>query len=83
MCIQLDHVVKQARGGKHSTEAQCLAFACDVLSVEAIKKAFDDILAAWPGKKIGTAVFNASIRKRGPFLEQRSEQVYDSVQASM
>lgn len=62
---------------------QCLAFACDVLSTEAIRATFDNILAAWPGKQLGTACFNASIRKRGPFLQQRPEQIRDGVQASM
>jgi hypothetical protein len=45
-----------------------LAFGCDVLDSAAIIQAVKDIQAAWPERKIGTCVYNASVRKRGPFL---------------
>lgn len=64
-------------------EVLSAAFACDVLDNEAIKKAIRQVTDFWPDKKLGTACYNASVRKRGPFLEQRMEQVQDGVQASI
>ena len=82
--FQLNQTIKQVRGmSTNEGDPESLAFACDVLSDDSIKKALSDIQKAWPGKKIGTAVYNASVRKRGPFLEQRPEQIRDGVQASM
>ncbi|SPO29000.1 uncharacterized protein UTRI_04952_B [Ustilago trichophora] len=59
------------------------AFACDGLDNASISQAVQDVCDRWPGKKIGTACYNFSIRKRGPFLEQRFEQVKDGVQGSI
>ncbi|SPO27809.1 uncharacterized protein UTRI_04952 [Ustilago trichophora] len=59
------------------------AFACDGLDNASITQAVQEVCDRWPGKKIGTACYNFSIRKRGPFLEQRFEQVRDGVQGSI
>jgi NAD(P)-dependent dehydrogenase (short-subunit alcohol dehydrogenase family) len=59
------------------------AFACDALDNASIRQTIDEICAFWPGKKVGTACYNASIRKRGPFLEQRLEQIQEGVQGSI
>lgn len=59
------------------------AFACDALDNAAITKAVQDVCDFWPSKKLGTACYNASVRKRGPFLEQRLEQVQEGVQGSI
>lgn len=53
------------------------------MSNDSIKKAIADIEAAWPDKKIGTAIYNASVRNRNPFLDQTHKQIEDAVQASM
>ncbi len=68
---------------KSADEKLSAAFACDALDNASIAQAIEDVAAFWPGKKIGTACYNASIRKRGPFLEQRLEQVKDGVQGSI
>lgn len=59
------------------------AFACDALDSTSITTAVKQVCEFWPAKKIGTACFNASVRKRGPFLQQRLEQVHQGVQASI
>lgn len=59
------------------------AFACDVQDIESIKIAFRDIQATWPDKLIGTCLYNASIRKRGPFLDIPVSKLKDSVEANM
>jgi NAD(P)-dependent dehydrogenase (short-subunit alcohol dehydrogenase family) len=79
---ELDQMIQQVRGAKADTP-QALAFACDVLSNEAIVKAMMDIEQAWPSKRIGTAIYNASVRKRAPFLDLKQVAINDSVQASM
>ena len=66
-----------------SSEPLSLAFACDMHKPESIEKAVCDIHAAWPACHIGTAVYNGSVRKRGPFLESSTEQLRDSVDGSM
>lgn len=85
--FQLDQEIRSARKAVNlainDNSPQSVAFACDVLSPDAIRRTFQDIANTWPNKRVGTAVFNASIRKRGPFLEQRPEQLQDSIQASM
>lgn len=53
------------------------------MSNESIKKAIAEVEAAWPEKKIGTAIYNASVRNRNPFLVQKQKQVEDAIQASM
>lgn len=59
------------------------AFECDALDNASIASAVERACAFWPAKKLGTACYNASIRKRGPFLEQRLEQVQQGVQGSI
>ncbi|KOS13887.1 short-chain dehydrogenase reductase sdr [Malassezia pachydermatis] len=59
------------------------AFACDVQDIESIKIAFRDIQATWPDKLIGTCLYNASIRKRGPFLDIPVSKLKDSVEANI
>lgn len=59
------------------------AFACDGLDNASIADAVQQVCDRWPGKKIGTACYNFSIRKRGPFLEQRFEQIREGVQGSI
>ncbi|KAJ1019183.1 hypothetical protein NDA18_006329 [Ustilago nuda] len=59
------------------------AFACDALNNESIASAVQEIAVHWKDKKIGTACYNASIRKRGPFLEQRLDQIKEAVQGSI
>jgi hypothetical protein len=66
-----------------SQTPQSMAFSCDVMSNDSIKKAIVDIQKAWPDKKIGTAAYNASVRKKLPFLEQSPELIQNVVQASM
>lgn len=53
------------------------------MSNESIKRAIADVEAAWPEKKIGTAIYNASVRNRNPFLELKHKQLDEAVQASM
>ena len=59
------------------------AFACDGLDNDSIIRAVQQICEHWPDKKIGTACYNFSIRKRGPFLQQRFDQVKEGVQGSI
>lgn len=59
------------------------AFACDALNNDSIASAIKEVAEHWKGKKIGTACYNASIRKRGPFLEQRLDQIKEGVQGSI
>ncbi|CBQ68856.1 conserved hypothetical protein [Sporisorium reilianum SRZ2] len=59
------------------------AFECDALDNASIVKAMERVCAFWPAKRVGTACYNASVRKRGPFLQQRLEQVQHGVQASI
>lgn len=81
---QLDQTARAARGNlPPGDKPLSQSFACDVLSNESIKSAIAEILAFWPNLKVGTACYNASIRKRGPFLEQRQEQIEHGVQGSM
>nr|CDI54933.1 short-chain dehydrogenase reductase sdr family protein [Melanopsichium pennsylvanicum 4] len=65
------------------SERLSAAFACDALDNESVKLAVEKVSNHWKDKKIGTACYNASIRKRGPFLEQRLEQLKDGVQGSI
>lgn len=64
-------------------ERLAAAFECDALDNESITQAIQRVCEFWPGKKLGTACYNASVRKRGPFLEQRLEQVQQGVQGSI
>lgn len=66
-----------------ANEKLSAAFACDALDNDSITTAIQQICDFWPGKKLGTACYNASIRKRGPFLEQRLDQIKDGVQGSI
>lgn len=59
------------------------AFACDALDNDSITTTIQQVCDYWPDKNLGTACYNASIRKRGPFLEQRLDQVKDGVQGSI
>lgn len=59
------------------------AFACDALDNDSITDAVRQICEYWPHKKLGTACYNASIRKRGPFLQQRLDQIKQGVQGSI
>ena len=59
------------------------AFECDALNNDSITLAIDKVCEFWPDKKLGTACYNASIRKRGPFLEQRLDQMHQGVQGSI
>ncbi|CDU24805.1 uncharacterized protein SPSC_04638 [Sporisorium scitamineum] len=59
------------------------AFECDALDNESIIRAIQNVCEYWPEKKLGTACYNASIRKRGPFLQQRLERVQEGVQGSI
>ncbi|TKY89504.1 hypothetical protein EX895_002035 [Sporisorium graminicola] len=59
------------------------AFECDALDNESITKAIQNVCDYWPTKKLGTACYNASIRKRGPFLQQRLDQIQQGVQGSI
>ncbi|PWZ02451.1 NAD(P)-binding protein [Testicularia cyperi] len=69
--------------GGSGGERLSAAFACDVMDNDAIVRAVQQIRAHWPNKLIGTACYNASVRKRGPFLEQRRDQLRDGVQGSI
>lgn len=69
--------------GSANDERLSGAFACDALDNGAITKAIQEVADFWPTKKIGTACYNASIRKRGPFLEQRLDQIQEGVQGSI
>lgn len=82
---ELDKVARNARGAQDNKEQKplSLAFACDVLDNASIERAINQAAAAWPDKKIGTAIYNASIRKKKPFLELPMKSMEDSVQASM
>ncbi|UZJ52447.1 hypothetical protein CBS101457_001767 [Exobasidium rhododendri] len=80
--VELDQTIQKVRGRRGETP-QSLAFACDVLSDDSIREAISSIQKAWPDKKMGTAIYNASVRKRGPFLDQRPEQIKEVVQASV
>ncbi|PWN46650.1 NAD(P)-binding protein [Violaceomyces palustris] len=61
----------------------CKAFSCDVLDNNSIRDAMRRISEFWPDRLVGTACYNASVRKRGPFLEQTEIQVQQGVQASI
>lgn len=92
---QLDTLARSARDGgpgaansaSSSTSGQetplVRAFAADVLSSPSISSALEEVQRAWPDKYIGTAVYNASVRRRGPFLNQKESDIRDGVQASM
>ncbi|SYW77175.1 uncharacterized protein UHO2_06471 [Ustilago hordei] len=68
---------------KAEGEKLSAAFACDALNNESIASAVQEVAVHWKDKKIGTACYNASIRKRGPFLEQRLDQIKEAVQGSI
>ncbi|EST08936.1 Short-chain dehydrogenase/reductase SDR [Kalmanozyma brasiliensis GHG001] len=59
------------------------AFACDAMDNSAITSAIDQVAQFWPDKTIGSACYNASVRKRGPFLEQSLDQIQQGVQGSI
>lgn len=59
------------------------AVTCDVLSTESVKAALVEALKLFPKRRLGTAIYNASVRKKAPFLEQTEQQVADSLQASV
>lgn len=59
------------------------AVACDVLSTDSVKAAVVEAMAAFTGYKLGTAIYNASVRQKKPFLEQTDAHVTDSLQASV
>lgn len=83
--VELDKVARAARGTSSTAKEQplSLGFACDVLDNGSIERAIGEAQAVWPDKKIGTAIYNASVRKRKPFLELPMDAMKDSVQASM
>ena len=51
--------------------------------MESNKFAVAEVLKAWPGKKLGTAVYNASIRNRGDFLKQPESHIKQAVAGSV
>lgn len=83
----LDRKARQRlqQDGERPDEGERLsrAVACDVLSTESIKRALTEGLACFPTRKLGTVVYNASVRKKSPFLDQTDEQLRDSLQASV
>ena len=86
LTAQLDRVARarlQHDGELASDAPLCRAFACDMLRQDTITKAIEDILQAWPERRLGTCAYNGSIRKRGPLLEGSMKQLQDSVDASM
>ena len=84
-CVCTDRLDQMARASYDSppSEPLSLAFACDMHKLESIDAAVRDIQAAWPSCHIGTAVYNGSVRKRGPFLESKMDQLRESVDGSM
>ncbi|CAO1632294.1 unnamed protein product [Jaminaea pallidilutea] len=66
-----------------STLSLSRAVACDVLSTDSVKAALVEAMAAFPGYRLGTAIYNASVRQKKPFLEQTDAHVTDSLQASV
>lgn len=83
---ELHALASQALG--RSTAAQGVhvlskGFSCDATDMESVRSAIADVAAFWPGKKIGTAVYNASIRLRRPFLKQTEEDIRSSVAGSV
>ncbi len=84
--LQLDHIARQARsqgGSTSSDDPLSLAFACDATQPDSIKAAVAEALKAFPKHKLGTAVYNASIRNRGPFLDQPQTHIEKAVAGSM
>ncbi|CAO1633945.1 unnamed protein product [Sympodiomycopsis kandeliae] len=80
------NVIAQRARTQSTQDALSIAVQCDVLSNDSVNSAIDTILRSYPstkGYRIGTAIYNASIRKKSPFLEQTDEQMSQSVQASV
>ncbi|SYW79759.1 uncharacterized protein UBRO2_03178 [Ustilago bromivora] len=77
------YITASSPEAKIDCEKLSAAFACDALNNESIASAVQEVAAHWKDKKIGTACYNASIRKRGPFLEQRLDQIKEAVQGSI
>ncbi|WFD35973.1 hypothetical protein MCUN1_002844 [Malassezia cuniculi] len=79
---ELDQVARSAYDAPPSGPLS-LAFACDMHNLESISTAFRDIQAAWPEQFIGTAVYNGSVRIRGPFLKSTMQQLQESIDGSI
>ncbi|PWN19528.1 NAD(P)-binding protein [Microstroma glucosiphilum] len=56
---------------------------CDVLDPDSVLTGIRSALQLFPGRKLGTAIYNASVRVKRPFLAQTEAQVRDSFQASI
>ncbi|PWN27092.1 NAD(P)-binding protein [Jaminaea rosea] len=64
-------------------EQLAAAVSCDVLDTDSVKAGMAEALRLFPTRRLGTAIYNASVRKKAPFIEQTEQQVKDSLQASV
>lgn len=81
---ELDAVARRVVPETPSYQPLSAAVQCDVLSSQSVDEAITTALSRFPSHfRIGTAIYNASVRKKSPFIEQTHEQMEDSLQASV
>lgn len=70
---------------KRTEEALALSRGvfCDVLDPDSVLAGLRTALQLFPGRKLGTAIYNASVRVKRPLLAQTEAQVRHSFQASI
>ncbi|EPQ29008.1 uncharacterized protein PFL1_03298 [Pseudozyma flocculosa PF-1] len=76
---ELDQASKQVE----ASSGGAAAFECDALDPVSIRTAVANVRSHWPERRIGTAIYNASIRVRSGFMDLDGEKVKQSVDGSI
>lgn len=72
-----------SQAGLETSAALSRGVFCDVLDPASVLAGLRSALQLFPGRKLGTAIYNASVRVKRPLLAQTDAQVRDSFQASV
>lgn len=80
---ELHQIAAHALGAGAGVGVLSKGFACDATDMDAVRRVMQEVTSFWPEKKLGTAVYNASIRIRRPFLEQTDQDIRSSVAGSI